>query len=84
MLSYLYESGAYEKDVKYTSVIGSAVRGGLSGNPSGALALISYSALSGVGETAGDGKTDSYILSICANIWAAILYILIYLNIYMY
>lgn len=57
LLSYINEKfpGAFEKQVSYTSVIGSGIRGGFGGGAPSAVALLSYAALSGDGGGSGDG-----------------------------
>ena len=59
LLSYINEKfpGAYESNVKYTSVISKDITGGISGTDlEKLLAFVSYSALLGKGkEVAGDG-----------------------------
>jgi len=55
---FVIASGAYEKTVSYSSVIGTGVTGSVTGGTDwyASLAYLSYAALSGAGEVAGDGE----------------------------
>ena len=71
VITSLTGAGAFEKQVAYSSVIGSGVQGGFGNGPAGILAFVSYAALAGAGNSTGDG-------TLCGSYYSTTVLILLF------